>query len=149
MTFGEFVRAWQPAFPRLTEENSRRTSPSDEGYNCIAWAAQDIDRWWWPDPQNQYFWPPEVRREVTLDAFVQAYGLQGYVERSDATLEPGKQKIAIYTTEDGKPTHASRQLSGGWWASKLGENIDIEHEFTALDGPAYGSVAQILARSAR
>ncbi len=149
MTFQDFVRKVQPQFPQLTVANSRPTSPYVEGYNCIAWAANDTDHWWWPDPQNQSFWPAEIRREVTLDAFVQAYGLKGYLERSDATLEPGKQKIAIYAASDGRPTHAARQLTDGWWASKLGQQIDIEHEFSALDGPTYGRAVEILARPAR
>jgi hypothetical protein len=97
----------------------------------------------------QRYWPPNVPREETIQAFMQAYGLQGYSQISDPTLESGKQKIAIYTDRNGTPTHAARQLPDGWWASKLGHLHDIEHEFGALDGPAYGSVAVVLARTAR
>jgi len=147
--FEDLVRAIQPQFPQLTAANSRPTSPYDEGYNCIAWAADDTDRWWEPDPLFQQYWPPSVPREYTLDAYVQAYGLQGYTERSNATVELSKQKVAIYAAINGKPTHAARQLPDGWWASKLGPQIDIEHEFAALDGPAYGTVAVILARPAK
>jgi hypothetical protein len=149
MTFQDLVRAIQPKFPQLTAANSRPTSPYDEGYNCIAWAAENTDYWWWPDAMGQHYWPPDVPREETIEAFVRAYGLQGYVRRSDAALEAGTQKIAIYTDANGKPTHAARQLSDGWWTSKLGQQIDIEHEFAALDGPGYGTVAVILARPAR
>ncbi|MBM4109328.1 MAG: hypothetical protein FJ255_11080 [Phycisphaerae bacterium] len=149
MKFQDLVRAMQVPFPNLTEANSRPTSPYDEGYNCIAWAAEDTYYWWWPDPMGQHYWPPGVQREETIEAFVQAYGLRGYSERSDATLERSKQKIAIYADGNDKPTHAARQLHDGWWASKLGPQIDIEHEFGALDGPAYGTVAVILARPSR
>jgi hypothetical protein len=149
MTFHELVRAMQVPFPNLTETNSRATSPYDEGYNCIAWAAGDTDYWWWPDAMGQSYWPAEVPREVTLEAFVQAYGLQGYTLRADESLEQDKQKIAIYIDRNGKPTHAARQLGDGWWASKLGRHVDIEHEFKALDGPEYGPVAVILARPAK
>lgn len=149
MTFQALVRAMQGPFPNLTEANSRPTSPYDEGYNCIAWAAEDTAYWWWPDSMGQHYWPPDVPREETIEAFAQAYGLQGYLQRSDSTVEPGKQKVAIYADRDGKPTHAARQLPDGWWASKLGPQIDIEHEFSALDGPAYGTVAVILARLAK
>ena len=31
------------AFPRLTESSYRTTSPSDVRYNCVAWAAEDIE----------------------------------------------------------------------------------------------------------
>jgi hypothetical protein len=149
MTFQDLVRALQPRFPRLTAENSRPTSPYDEGYNCIAWAAGDTDYWWWPDAMGQAYWPPDVPREETIEAFVQAYGLHGYTQSSDAVLERDKQKVAIYADRHGKPTHAARQLRDGWWASKLGPQIDIEHELTALDGPEYGTVAVILARPAK
>jgi len=147
--FQDLVRAMQSKFPQLTAANSRPTSPYDEGYNCIAWAAGDTDFWWWPDPMGQAYWPPGLPREETLDAFVRAYGLQGYTERCDASAEMGRQKVAVYTARDGKPTHAARQLSDGWWASKLGPHIDIEHELGALDGPEYGTVAVILARPAK
>jgi len=150
MTFDQVVSALQPqGFPNLNSTNSRPTSPYDEDYNCIAWAAEDTDYWWWPDAMGQKYWPTEVPREETLAAFVRAYGIQGYIERCDATVEQGKQKIAIYTASNGKPKHAARQIPDGWWASKLGQLIDIEHEFAALDGPAYGTVAVILARPGR
>jgi len=148
MTIEDLVRAMQVPFPNITGKNIRLTSPYDEGYNCIAWASEDTDYWWWPDAMGQHYWPPGVPREETVEAFVAAYGLQGYVRRSDAGLEPGKQKIAIFADSKGNPTHAARQLHDGWWASKLGQQIDIEHEFSALDGPAYGTVAVILSRPA-
>ncbi len=61
-------------------------------------------------------------------------------------MESGREKVAIYVGPSGTPTRASRQLKNGWWASKLGQNIDIEHTFEALDGPEYGQVACVLAR---
>jgi hypothetical protein len=149
MTLQEFVLAMQPQFPRLTVTNCRVTSPIDGSYNCIAWAAGDTDFWWWPDSMGQAFWPDGVPRVETLAAFEQAYGIQGYSERTDASLDLGKQKIAIYSDREGKPTHAARQLPDGWWASKLGESVDIEHDLSALDGPVYGTVALILARPSR
>jgi hypothetical protein len=132
----------------LTAENSRLTSPEDEDYNCIAWAAENSDRWWWPDPQQQSFWPPGSPRVESLDAFLQAYGILGYTERTDPSFQAGKQKVAIYASEQGKPTHAARQLPDGWWASKLGSTIDIEHELTAIEGPVYGAVSIVLGRAA-
>lgn len=143
----QLLRLLQPAFPALTVANFRVTSPVDPRYNCIAWAAGDQSRWWWPDPQSQSYWPLEAPREVTLGAFIQAYGLLGYTETCSAAHEAGKQKVAIYTFASGTPTHASRQVPDGWWASKLGEEIDIEHELGALNGPVYGRPAVILARS--
>jgi hypothetical protein len=135
-------------FPNLNSLNCRLTSPVDEGYNCVAWAAGDIDRWWWPDSQEQYYWPATIPRTENVDAFVQAYNLQGYLHVTDSSLEPGKEKIAIFANKLGKPTHAARQLPNGRWTSKLGPQIDIEHELSAVEGPEYGNVAIVLARIA-
>ena len=146
MNFRDFLRSVRTDFPQLTIANSRPTSPFDDSYNCIAWAAEDADNWWWPDVMGQNYWPTGVPREESLDAFIRAFGFQGYIVCVDASLEMGREKVAIYTTSNGKPTHASRQLLDGWWVSKLGQQIDIEHEYGALDGPVYGTVAVILSR---
>ena len=58
-------------FPNLQPGEFYETSPKTEDYNCIAWAADDQDRWWWPDPNN--YWPQEVLRVVILDAFIEAF----------------------------------------------------------------------------
>jgi hypothetical protein len=149
MTYRDLIQLVRPQFPNLTEVNSRPTSPYDEDYNCIAWAAGSVDQWWWPDPLGQCYWPPDIPRTVSIDAFVLAFGREGYTQKSDPSLEAGRGKVAIYADGNGAPTHAARQLPNGWWASKLGQQIDIEHELSALDGPEYGSVVMILSRSTR
>jgi hypothetical protein len=136
----------QKTFPALTTVNSRLTSPVDGDYNCIAWAAECNDAWWWPDVQGTGYWPHGVPREETITAFASLYGLHGFLEVSDSKLEVGKQKVAIYALA-GKPTHAARQLQDGWWASKLGPSVDIEHDLQALDGKLYGRAELILART--
>lgn len=148
MTYEEWLTALRQPFPLLNATNSRPTSDEDEGYNCIAWAAGDHGRWWWPDVQEQSYWPPAVPRTETVEAFTMAFALLGYSERTDASVEPGKKKIAIFVSTQGLPTHAARQLPNGWWTSKLGRKIDIEHELSALEGPKYGRVAIVLARIA-
>ncbi len=148
MTFAEWLNIARAHFPALQEGNSRLASPPDEAYNCIAWAAEDPERWWWPDPQMQKYWPPNVPRAETVEAFEMAFGVLGYSERTDDSVEPGKQKIAIFVSRQGAPTHAARQLPDGWWASKLGPQVDIEHELSAIYGPTYGSVAVVLGRIA-
>ena len=133
------------AFPLLSADNYRVTSPASRHYNCVAWAAGDSQRWWWPDEQEVGFWPAGVPREQTVDAFVRAYRTLGFEVCQDAALEHGFEKVAIYAL-DGRPTHAARQLPGGRWSSKLGAQEDIEHEREALDGPVYGSVVAVLRR---
>lgn len=103
------------------------TSLETSDYNCIAWAAGESDRFWWPDPMNQAYWPPGVKREPTVAAFIAAYGTLGYEPCADGNLEVGFQKIVIYASS-GSPTHAARQLSTGAWTSKLGRWIDVEHD---------------------
>jgi len=38
--------SWSDDFPRLTAQNHRITSPATQGYNCVAWAAGDVEHWW-------------------------------------------------------------------------------------------------------
>ncbi|HMD98104.1 MAG TPA: hypothetical protein VKM93_12350 [Terriglobia bacterium] len=42
--------SWLPGdFPNLNAGNHEITSAASRLYNCIAWAAGDTQRWWWPD----------------------------------------------------------------------------------------------------
>ena len=134
------------AFPRLTPQNHSIESPRDRAYNCIAWAAGETTRFWWPDPMGTTYWPAGAPSEETVGAFIQAYATLGYSPCESAALEQDFEKIAVYT-KDAKPTHAARQLRNGSWTSKLGRQEDIEHESPeAIEGPAYGKVAVILRR---
>jgi hypothetical protein len=77
---------------------------------------------------------------------VQAFATLGFISCDDDTVESGFEKIAIYVNNQGKPTHAARQLGDGRWSSKLGNAVDIAHSLVGLTNSAYGSVAQILKR---
>jgi len=65
-------------FPNLAAEDYRLSSPATPRYNCIAWAAEDEERFWWPAPLGPYFWPPGVAREATLVAFIEVFRSMGY-----------------------------------------------------------------------
>jgi hypothetical protein len=133
-------------FPNLPIHGYSITSPATPEYNCIAWAADDNEVWWWPDPMNTAYWPPQIQREETIEAFIQAYETLGYVQCCTPDYKEGFEKIAIYE-KDGKPTHAARQLINGRWTSKLGELEDIEHHaLEGLHGQAYGTVAVFMKR---
>jgi hypothetical protein len=133
------------ALPRLSAKNYRETSPSTWSYNCIAWAAGSTDAWWWPAPGR--FWPPGVEREETLAAFLEAFATLGYIPCESAELEKDFEKVAIYAVGE-LPAHAARQMGDGRWTSKLGPNIDIEHEtLDALAGGTYGEVRVVLRRA--
>lgn len=134
-------------FPLLQVGNYTVTSPKDAKYNCIAWAAGFRDRWWWPisPPGGQAYWPPNAPRELTVDAFVKAYKSVGFQPCSDGSLLAGIEKVAIYAN-NGRPTHAARQLPNGRWTSKLGKHVDMEHAPAGLNGSSYGIVVQYLSR---
>ena len=132
-------------FPRLKAGNCRFSSPEDPKYNCIAWAAGEDAIWWEPDPMYSYHWPVTVPRVYTVPAYIEALGTKGYVPCDNHKKERGVAKIALYALNN-LPKHASRQLDDGWWGSKLGTDVDIEHTFSALDGGAYGNVIQVLCK---
>ena len=132
-------------FPGLHGKDWRLTSPWDKRYNCIAWAAGDNTRWWWP--MDGSYWPDVANRVETVAAFVAAYASLGFEPCPDAAHEIEFDKIAIFVGLDGIPTHAARQLSDGQWTSKLGRSEDITHGLTDICGEAYGSVVQIMRRA--
>lgn len=133
------------ALPGLEHFPHQITSPEDDTYNCIAWAAGDSSRWWWPDSQLVAYWPPEAPRNETMSAFVAAFELLGFTVCESPEYEPGWEKVALFCRQ-GTPTHAARQLPSGTWTSKLGSLEDVEHALTAIQGELYGQVGTILER---
>ena len=136
----------EDAFPSLREAGYRVTSPASSVYNCIAWAAQEDGRWWWPDPRGFYYWPQGLPRTDALESFVEAFRLLGFVSCGEAAeVEAAYERVALYGRE-GRVKHAARQLPDGRWTSKLGQNVDVEHSLEALAGGVYGNVMGILRR---
>jgi hypothetical protein len=132
-------------FPGLRGQSYQVQSPRDDRYNCIAWAAGDAGRWWWPDSAHEDFWPAGVARAETLAAFRDAFATLGYALCDGEQLEIGYEKIALFARE-GVPKHAARQLPNGRSTSKLGPHADIEHALHNLTGMVYGSVALVMRR---
>ena len=133
-------------FPLLSDAGYSVTSPATPEYNCVAWAMNNDDRWWWPDPMEEYYWPEKASREATLESFNQTFMTFGFEICADEQLEQGYEKVAIFVDGSGDPTHLARQLSNGRWTSKLGSSVDIEHSLQGLTSSEYGSVGQILRR---
>lgn len=133
-----------PDFPRLTPTNHRVTSPASTAYNCIAWAAHDVTRWWQPGR----YWPSRV--DVPTGSFmqlVQMFADLGFRECEGPDPEPGFEKVALYTEGGGLYTHAARSLPSGRWTSKLGETEDIEHDTPDdVAGGIYGEVFGFMRR---
>lgn len=133
------------AFPNINNGQLELTSPATPKYNCIAYAADDHHRWWWPDPDGICYWPPSAQRAVRLAAFQQAFETLGYKLTDNHDVEAGKQKIAIFC-KDSLPTHASKQLSDGSWSSKLGKLEDISHDKSGVEGATYGTITLVMER---
>jgi hypothetical protein len=98
------------------------------------------------------YWPPGVPRKVTLSALLEAFETLGYEKCENGSLESGYEKVALFAKSEVDrgfiPTHAARQLSNGWWTSKLGGDIDIEHRNPEdLNGSLYGIVVCFMRRA--
>ncbi|MCL1991332.1 MAG: hypothetical protein FWG66_00070 [Spirochaetes bacterium] len=133
----------EAGFPNLNG-NYIKTSDADSRYNCIAWAYGENNRWFWPKKGS--YWPAGVTREETVKAFMELFASIRYENCDSHLFEPGYEKIAIYAL-DGVPTHAARQLNNGKWTSKLGSDIDIEHDTVeCLEGPFYGNAVVFMKR---
>lgn len=135
-------------FPRLTPANHRITSPATPEYNCVAWAAEDTEHWWQPGT----YWLPKdwPEDDASLAALEQAFAVMGYADCSmDSHCEPGFEKVALYGSGFFY-THAARQLASGKWTSKLGMDVDIEHDTPEeVAGGVYGEVVEIMKRPSR
>jgi hypothetical protein len=93
------------------------------------------------------FWPTGVRQVVDLDSFIAAFATLGFVRCADDTLERGFEKVALFASAKGTPTHAARQMPGGRWTSKMGRLEDIAHTLYSVGGTQYGEVACYLKRA--
>jgi hypothetical protein len=127
-----------PDFPRLTAKNHRVTSPATPDYNCVAWSANDTERWWQPG----VYWPVDFPQDDHgLGALEQAFMALGYEQCADGELDSGFEKVALYGSGF-MYTHAARQLPTGKWTSKLGQGEDIEHD--TPDDVAYGLYGEVM-----
>ena len=137
-------------FSRLRPRtNFEVASRDDEDYNCIAFAASDVENWWQPRIAGARgaFWPPGVPNEMTLSAFIAAFRTLGYELCDNGIPERRTEKIALYT-KNGVPRHAARQVIGSSaWLSKLGNGCDIRHrDVDGVGGGDYGEVACYMSR---
>ena len=132
-------------FPNSEKEPFKKTSDISQIYNCIAWAAGDDSKWYEPDPYGMYYWPPEIPRVYSINAYISVFEKIGYIKCDNSDIEIGYEKVAVFSIKR-VPTHAARQLSNGLWTSKLGQNIDVSHTIKAIEEGQYGNVIQFLKR---
>ena len=115
-------------------------------YNCVAFAFEIDDRWWWPDKMLTCYWPSEVDREETVDAFLAAFETLGFVPTRQTQYSPMSPRIALFC-KDGRPVHVCREVGADRWVSKLGRAEDVEHDLGGLPAECgYGSLHTILAK---
>ena len=132
-------------FPGLATDNQFVvTSPIDKKYNCIAYAANKTDKWWWPAIEDGVYWPLD-NHDMLFPNLILAFETIGYRVCETWEFEEKYKKIALYIDEDGEFTHAARQMRSGVWTSKLGEVFDIFHgnPYT-IEGDAYGKVGAFM-----
>src|SRR5882724_2300466 len=112
--------SWVPTkFENIRHGNFNCTSDRtdhlpDGGYNCIAWAAGDTRKWWWPVDDPGAYWPDGLDKEPlnqeTLSNFIKAFQSLGYKKCLTPRYEKGVEKIAIFVGSINTPTHAARSL---------------------------------------
>lgn len=134
-------------FPRLRRRLYRGTSEPATNYNCFAWAVGETHRRWDPTRLRsaRNYWPTESRSMGLAEA-LEAFEAVGFRRVDAARAVAGWQTITLYAA-DGQITHAARLLPSGLWTSKLGDDIDLEHETPeALGGGLYGEPSVTLKR---
>ncbi|MEZ0006272.1 hypothetical protein ABH942_001635 [Flavobacterium sp. 28YEA47A] len=135
-----------PIFPNTYKiEPFRITSPATQAYNCIAWAFGDDTKWYWPTPNNMYYWPKNIPAVEEADSFIRLYSLIGYQVCDTPQFEEGIEKITIFL-KNNIPTHAARQLADGTWTSKLGSSNDVSHILESMNGGVYGDALIFMSR---
>jgi hypothetical protein len=87
--------SWAGDFPRLTPRNHRVASLATAIYNCVAWAAEDVEHWWQP---GEYWLPADwPKDDFGLRALERAFRRLGYESSAmDVGLESGFAKVALY-----------------------------------------------------
>ena len=128
-------------FSNLAVDGYVMSSPKTQSYNCVAWAAGDKTRIWWPEPAPEYYWPEGAVRIPSKEGFVSAFALFGYAECG--LLEhpnPAEYEVIAFYQKGDEVRHVALQLVGGEWSSKMGPAMDMSHELSELYSPGYGGL---------
>lgn len=119
---------WNTWFPNHKRSGMYVHSPPVITYNCIAFAAGEDFRLWWPNSAPVAYWPiPDVPDEK-VERLVEAFERLGYERCWTGIRRRGFEKVAIYQDENGNMTHAARQGPSGEWESKLGYDVGVCHD---------------------
>lgn len=105
-------------------------------YNCFGWGLCSR-AFGWQQPT------PGIAPKKQLAELDKGYATVGFKVAMDCKPRKGFRKVAIYCNKAGAPTHATKQIEGDWWESKLGMSERIVHRGTAaLEGMVYGAVCR-------
>jgi len=124
------------SFPNSVEDPFVKTSEPSLVYNCIAWSVGDDTKWWWPHKDT--YWPDDINKEETIEAFIDLYSNMGYELCDHQEYEDNYEKIVLFADDKDMPTHAARQVSENRWTSKLGPSEDVEHTLNSMNEGFYG-----------
>ena len=140
-----WAQALISAFPNLANEEFKIIGDPTDQYNCIAYAAGDSTKWWWPDGIN--YWPSWATLDNRMESLKEVFAGQGYEQCHNSTAEEGYQKVALYGFPGGFE-HAALQMPNGPWRSKMGQGPIIEHHSPeSLSDGMYGSPTIYMRRS--
>ncbi|MFZ1519448.1 MAG: hypothetical protein WAU11_11765 [Ignavibacteriaceae bacterium] len=134
-------------FPNSISDPFVKTSEPTYRYNCIAWSVGDDTKWWWPHKDT--FWPDDLQKEETLEAFIRLYARMGYELCDHPDYEDNYEKLVLFADDASNPTHAARQLPNGKWTSKLGPSEDVEHSLKSVSDGEYGKPVVYFKRKAK
>ena len=133
------------AFPKLACEEFELIAPDSDQYNCIAYAAGETGRSWWPNVDS--YWPAWATSTNSIESLKEAFAGLGYEQCDDSDAEAGYQKIALYEAR-GVMTHIALQMPNRRWRSKLGRGPVIEHHSPeSLSGENYGNPTVFMRRA--
>ena len=133
------------AFPNLANEGFEIVDQPTEQYNCIAYAAGDTSKWWWPDGIN--YWPPWARETSRIESLIEVFAGLGYEQCAHNDTEDGYQRVVLYEV-DGEMKHAAMQMPNLRWRSKMGQGPVIEHlSPESLSGGMYGDATAYMLRA--
>jgi hypothetical protein len=94
----------------------------------MAFANGDERHFWTPSRHGgRYYWPPDIKRDDTADAWEQVFLNQGYERTESREVEAGFEKVAIYVGLDDMLASHVAVSDGNDWLSKLGKGQDISH----------------------
>ena len=139
-----FVDRWCDNLATVDVDWAAASEPTKR-YNCFGFAVGREA--WWQAPifidgiraNPTHHWPAGVADDGSIDAYVRAAELEGFVVVDGGGWLDGFETIALYFTErDRQFSHAARQTSPRVWASKLGGLSDISHPANGVDCLQYG-----------